>query len=42
MTNDADRLIQSELKPRDPRALNAYRHGLTGQVLIMTPEDQAA
>ena len=29
-------------KPRDPRALNAYRHGLTGQVLIFTPEDEAA
>ena len=29
-------------KPRDGRALNAYRHGLTGQVLILTPEDQAA
>jgi hypothetical protein len=34
--------ITSEVKPRDPRALNAYRHGLTGQVLILTPEDQAA
>src|SRR5271169_3347822 len=32
----------SEPKPRDPRALNAYRHGLTGQVLILTPEDQGA
>ena len=29
-------------KPRDPRALNAYRHGLTGQVHIFTPEDRAA
>jgi len=29
-------------KKRDPRALNAYRHGLTGQVLILTPEDEAA
>ena len=28
--------------PRDPRSLNAYRHGLTGQIVIMTPEDQAA
>jgi len=27
---------------RDPRAFNAYRHGLTGQVLIMTPHDEAA
>jgi len=31
-----------EPKKRDPRALNAYRHGLTGQVLILTPEDEAA
>jgi hypothetical protein len=29
-------------KPRDPRALNAYRHGLTGQVIILTPEDEVA
>jgi hypothetical protein len=42
MTDSKDNLVQIELKPRDPRALNAYRHGLTGQVLIMTPEDQAA
>ena len=42
MTNNTDNLVQIELKPRDPRALNAYRHGLTGQVLIMTPEDLAA
>ncbi|SPE40635.1 hypothetical protein SBA3_3800027 [Candidatus Sulfopaludibacter sp. SbA3] len=27
---------------RDPRAFNAYRHGLTGQVMIMTPDDEAA
>ncbi len=39
MTDDN---ITSEVKPRDPRALNAYRHGLTGQILILTPEDQAA
>jgi hypothetical protein len=39
MNNEA---ITSEPKPRDRRALNAYRHGLTGQVLINTPEDQAA
>ena len=32
----------SEEKPRNPRALNAYRHGLTGQVHILTPEDQVA
>jgi hypothetical protein len=31
-----------ETKPRDPRALNAYRHGLTGQVVILTPADQVA
>jgi hypothetical protein len=29
-------------KPRYPRALNAYRHGLTGQVHILTPEDEVA
>jgi hypothetical protein len=29
-------------KKRDPRALNAYRHGLTGQVHILTPADQVA
>src|ERR1035438_9822915 len=34
--------ISTQPKPRDPRALNAYRHGLTGQVLIMTPADQVA
>ncbi|SPE42585.1 hypothetical protein SBA3_620011 [Candidatus Sulfopaludibacter sp. SbA3] len=28
--------------PRDPRAFNAYRHGLTGQVMIMTSDDEAA
>ena len=33
---------ESQSKPRDPRALNAYRHGLTGQVHILTPEDQVA
>ena len=33
---------QPETKPRDPRALNAYRHGLTGQVHVLTPEDQVA
>ena len=29
-------------KPRDRRALNAYRHGLTGQIRIDTPEDKLA
>jgi hypothetical protein len=33
---------ESQTKPRDPRALNAYRHGLTGQVHLLTPEDQVA
>ena len=33
---------ETEPKPRDRRALNSYRHGLTGQVLIQTPEDQVA
>ena len=32
----------SQTKPRNPRTLNAYRHGLTGQVHILTPEDQVA
>ena len=26
----------------DPRAFNAYRHGLTGQVLVITPDEQEA
>jgi len=42
MNDNTDNLIRIEPKPRDPRALNAYRHGLTGQVVILTPEDQAA
>ncbi len=42
MTDDKNNLVQNELKPRDPRALNSYRHGLTGQVLIVTPGDEAA
>ena len=29
-------------KPRTPRALNAYRHGLTGQIHILTEKDQLA
>ncbi len=29
-------------KPRDPRALSAYRHGLTGQIHIFTPADHTA
>jgi hypothetical protein len=31
-----------ESEPRDPRALNAYRHGLTGQIHIVSPEEHAA
>ena len=27
-------------KPRDRRAFNAYRHGLTGQVLVIAPADE--
>jgi hypothetical protein len=29
-------------KPRDRRALSAYRHGLTGQIVLNTPADRAA
>jgi hypothetical protein len=29
-------------RPRDPRALSAYRHGLTGQIVLHTPADRAA
>ena len=29
-------------QPRSPRTLNAFRHGLTGQVYLFTPEDQRA
>ena len=29
-------------KPRDKRAFNAYRHGLTGHVLVITPDDELA
>ena len=32
----------TEPKPkRDGRALNAYRHGLTGQIIVLTPAEQA-
>ena len=34
--------MTEETKPRDPRAFNAYRHGLTGQVLVIPPAEQAA
>ena len=33
---------QPATKPRDPRALNAFRHGLTGQIHLLTPEDRVA
>jgi hypothetical protein len=29
-------------KPRDRRAFNAYRHGLTGHVLVIEPADEVA
>ncbi|MDR3703449.1 MAG: hypothetical protein P4L56_27620 [Candidatus Sulfopaludibacter sp.] len=29
-----------EPKPRDKRAFNAYRHGLTGHVLVIAPSDE--
>ncbi len=34
--------VESQPKPRDPRAFNAYRHGLTGQVLVIPPAEKAA
>ena len=37
-TNDK----QPASEPRDPRALNAYRHGLTGRVHIVSELEQAA
>ena len=37
-TNDT----QTESTSRDPRALNAYRHGLTGQVHVVAEIDQIA
>ena len=33
---------ETATKARDPRALNAFRHGLTGQIHILTPEDRVA
>ena len=33
---------ESTKKPRDRRALSALRHGLTGQIYIFTPGEQAA
>ena len=35
-------LVSIEPKPRDQRALNAYRHGLTGQVLVIPPAEKVA
>ncbi|MGA7234495.1 MAG: hypothetical protein WBY44_02375, partial [Bryobacteraceae bacterium] len=29
-------------KPRDRRALSAYRHGLTGQIILLTDADRVA
>ena len=40
---EVDSQNQSEQpKPRDQRALNAYRHGLTGQVLVIPPAEKLA
>ena len=32
----------NEQSQRDPRALNAYRHGITGQIFIQTPVEREA
>ncbi len=34
--------VPTEEKPRDRRAFNAYRHGLTGHVMVIPPSEQAA
>ncbi len=34
--------MNQETQPRDRRAFNAYRHGLSGQVLVIPPSEQAA
>jgi hypothetical protein len=34
--------VEESPKPRDPRAFNAYRHGLTGHVLVLEPHDELA
>ncbi len=33
---------ETNAQPRDRRAFNAYRHGLSGQVLVIPPSEQAA
>jgi hypothetical protein len=38
----ADTPEQAHAKPRDRRALSAYRHGLTGQIVLLTAAEQLA
>jgi hypothetical protein len=45
MTDELLQILNSLPKPQpqgDPRTLNAYRHGLTGQVRFCTPADEQA
>jgi hypothetical protein len=45
MTEELLKILNSLPKPQpqgDPRTLNAYRHGLTGQVRFCTPADEQA
>jgi hypothetical protein len=45
MTQELLQILNSLPKPQpqgDPRTLNAYRHGLTGQVRFCTPADEQA
>ncbi len=39
MFESNDGIKEPNFKTRDPRALNAYRHGLTGQIHILTGPD---
>ena len=39
--NEFPKLAASD-KKLNPRTLNAYRHGLTGQIVLFTPDDEAA
>src|SRR5581483_10977492 len=41
VTNEYPKLADPEAT-LNPRTLNAYRHGLTGQIVLFTPEDEAA
>ena len=42
MTPELTTINTESPKPRDPRALNAYRHGLTGQVVVIPPAEKVA